>query len=351
VKVLFVISDQADNSTGRAHCLWLLARDLGWSTEVVATTGDAVWSPLRGTPFASEVQLLAPHRGRAQQELRRLATTADVVVAVKPLRPSFGLALAAVGGPLVVDIDDPDLEATLGHRTPIWRRAAKWVLKPRVMGRAARLHRRATRFPRFVSNPYLQELYGGVVLPHVRQVPPGVKAHRSDAPVVAFVGTNRAHKGLGVLREAVSQVADQGFSLVVTDAAPSDAKPWERWVGSTSMEEGLQLVQEADIVVIPSLDTSWAWGQLPVKLVDALMAGVPVIASRIDPIPWALGDGGLTVAPGDVDELRAALLGLRAPEARAAIGLAGRERAERMFSIHGNAEIFGDVVRAAQSKR
>ncbi|HEU0103270.1 MAG TPA: hypothetical protein VFR07_13210, partial [Mycobacteriales bacterium] len=114
LRLLLLAPNAANNSLGRSHCLWLLARELGWDVTVAAVRGDRLWAPLRDDPFAADCRVLtgqAPDGRR--RELAALAGQADVLVAVKPLPSSFGLGLdlaRETGRPLLLDVDDPDLE-------------------------------------------------------------------------------------------------------------------------------------------------------------------------------------------------------------------------------------------------
>ena len=352
MRVAFVTPDVGDNSTGRTYCLWLLAEALGWESVTLAYGASSVWPPLAGSRFAETIRLLPSDRAMAEEMIVTSAEQADVVVAVKPVHDSFGLCLGACSKkrfPLVLDIDDPDLEVVLGNRTPRARRAVKWLARTRTMSRALALKRRVSTVPRFVSNPELQRLYGGTLLPHVRPLSEGsVAAAGGEHGVrVVFVGTNRAHKGVGLLRSAVRRLAQEGYTLTITDTPPDDVQPWERWTGMTTLDDGAALVATADVVALPSLDTPWAWGQLPAKLVDAMLAGVPTVVSSIDPMPWAVADGGLQVRPGNEDDLVNALRALRLPATRVRIGARAAERARNVFSVEANAGAFADVLLSA----
>ena len=164
VRVAFVTPDVGDNSTGRTYCLWLLAEALGWESVTLAYGASSVWPPLAGSRFAETIRLLPSDRAMAEEMIVTSAEQADVVVAVKPVHDSFGLCLGACSKkrfPLVLDIDDPDLEVVLGNRTPRARRADADHSLTRTMSRALALKRRMSTVPRFVSNPELQRLYGG----------------------------------------------------------------------------------------------------------------------------------------------------------------------------------------------
>lgn len=352
LRLLLVTPHADNNSLGRTHCLWLLARQLGWAVEVVSVRGEQLWEPLRDDPFAADCRLLAGAApARREQVLRELAAAADLVVAVKPLPSSFGVALplaARAGRPLLLDVDDPDLEArTTGQ--PLRR-----VVRDRVLsGRhreLVRLGQRVREVPLLVSNPVLQERYGGVVVPHVRpEAPPPTRPEGRDL-VVRFVGSPRGHKGVDLLRDAVARRAGDGLRLEVTAPPPPDARPWEAWLGQTSFAEGRRLVATADVVALASTPGAWGDAQLPAKLVDALVLGRAVVASDLPPVRWALGDAGLLVPPGDGDALAAALERLRDPGLRGRLGRAAHARGTAMFGVRALAPVFEayvrDVVRA-----
>ena len=350
-RILFVTPNFENNSLGRTYCLWLLAKELGWSTRIVGTVGASIWGPLKDSPFAADCFL--PVEGTPGKQLKTLedaAAWSDVVLAVKPLPTSLGVAstiVTSVPRPLMVDIDDPDIE----YRTS-WQPLRRRV-RARVDGRhqeLLRLGELARTLPRLVSNPVLADWYGGVVIPHVRPEGP-VPTYRSDTetgPVtVRFVGSPRGHKGVDVLRRSVAALQDVGMRLEITADQPADAKPWEGWLGQTTFDAGQELVASADIVAIPSLAKSWAVAQLPAKLMDAMMAGRAVVASDVAPMRWALGGAGLLVPPGDAKALTAALRELCDPVRRQQLGTAAYAHALETFGVRSVAPAFAAEVASA----
>ncbi|WP_375401450.1 glycosyltransferase [uncultured Amnibacterium sp.] len=250
--------------------------------------------------------------------------------------------------PLLADIDDPDLEALRADGRPILQ-LAKRVLRPRVMARAASMRDLALSSARIVSNPELQRRYGGTVIPHVRPIAAASATRGSRAGVeVVFVGSIQPHKGIGVLRGALGRLADEGFRLTITADPPEDAHPWEDWIGRTSMEEGIRLAANADIVVIPSLNTTWARGQLPVKLVDAMLSGTASIVSDVPPLPWAIGPDGIVVPAGRVDALADALRSLGDEKVRVSYGRLLRDYGERLYTIDANTAAFAAACELAR---
>ncbi len=346
MRILFVTPDLSSNSLGRTLVLDQLAQHLGWSTRVVSTRGERVWKPLRGTPFASGCELVS--EGGSPNRIEELARRADVVIAVKPLDESLLVASRVVGRvskPLLLDIDDPDLSAALSLGHPL-RAAYKWGRRPRAMLRLRRLHRVATQVPVMVSNPVLQAHHGGVIVPHARVDRGAGRPHSTASPSVAFIGTNRPHKGVSELRRAIEYLRkDHPYTLTVTDTPPADAKPWERWVGNTTLDEGVTLVQKSDVVMLPSRNIPYVHGQLPVKLIDAMLAGRAIAVSAIPPLPWAVGDAALQLTPGSTPSIVEALRVFADPAVRASFGERARRRATEMFTIASVAPAFEAVVR------
>jgi glycosyltransferase involved in cell wall biosynthesis len=68
-----------------------------------------------------------------------------------------------------------------------------------------------------------------------------------------------------------------------------------------------QLLQVADVFVLPSL-----WEGLPVAMLEAMLAGVPVVASRVEGVEEVIqnGENGLLVPPGDPEALSRSLIQL-----------------------------------------
>ena len=331
------------NALGRAYSLWLVGRELGWEVRTVAPKAGSVWAPLAG-----EARFLADLAADAASA----AAWCDLAVALKPWPGSLDVALALgrkTGKPVVLDVDDPDWEHRFGTtRGSQLRSFLAGLAKGRPPVAFYRLRRQASRLRRVViSNPALAHWYPqGTVVPHARlDRPEGAPHTRETGIEVAFVGSVRPYKGLEVLRAAVERARDA--RLTVTAPPPADAATHETWTGETSLEEGFDLLDRADVVAVPSLDSAYGRAQLPVKLIDAMISGRAVVASDLPPIRWALSDTGLLVPPGDGERLARALDSLRSPGLRAELGASARARALATFTPEAVAPLLSEALRAA----
>jgi glycosyltransferase involved in cell wall biosynthesis len=91
------------------------------------------------------------------------------------------------------------------------------------------------------------------------------------------------------------------------------------------------LLAAADVFAMPSL-----WEGLPLALLEAMLAGKAIVASRISGIPEAVTDEveGLLCPPGDVTSLAKALGRLlREPDLRSRLSGAALTRARREFTV------------------
>ncbi len=95
-------------------------------------------------------------------------------------------------------------------------------------------------------------------------------------------------------------------------------------------------IEAAHCFCLPSSDEG-----LPMAMLEAMAAGLPVVVTRVGAIPEAIGDGvdGLLYDAGDVDALRAHLQALLdAPDSAHRLGAAGRARVQRDFSLAASVE-------------
>ena len=126
--------------------------------------------------------------------------------------------------------------------------------------------------------------------------------------------------------------------------------------GAVSHEDFLRRLRDGawDVCVLPSIVTSSGEQEgIPVSLLEAMSAAVPVVATSTGAIPELLDDGaGVLVPPEDPEALREALTRLAGdPRARAAIGNRGRARVRSEFDVRRTTERLLAEIRSCGGRR
>jgi glycosyltransferase involved in cell wall biosynthesis len=124
---------------------------------------------------------------------------------------------------------------------------------------------------------------------------------------VLFVGRLVEEKGIGDFVEAAKRLPEIPFTVIGDGSlrARFDIRDSRfdhiTWYGALSPEETTQHIARAAIVVVPS---RW-YENAPYVVLEAMAAGVPVIASSIGGLPELVRDGetGVLVPPRDSDTL------------------------------------------------
>jgi glycosyltransferase involved in cell wall biosynthesis len=114
-------------------------------------------------------------------------------------------------------------------------------------------------------------------------------------------------------------------------------------------DEVPRLLGESDLFVLPSRSEA-----MPNGVIEAMAAGMPVIATDVGGIPELVAHGrtGLLVPPGDAAALATALLQLMAaPDRAAALGRAARAEVERRFSFETMVSRFEHIYLAELAAR
>ncbi|MGI8551766.1 MAG: glycosyltransferase family 4 protein, partial [Dehalococcoidia bacterium] len=131
-----------------------------------------------------------------------------------------------------------------------------------------------------------------------------------------FVGQLIEQKGVGVLLKAlriVRQSKDVDASLVYQNAsleahykgltAQLGLEAHVHFVGFKSVFDLADIYRQVDLFVLPTFAEA-----LPSVVTEAMMSGLPLVASRVGGIPEQVGPHGILVPPGDVDALAGAII-------------------------------------------
>jgi len=359
VKVSVLCFDVSDNAAGRAHLLAQLLAPIAEVEIVGPRHGAGVWPPVaaHGVRYVSvPAGRIASFAGALPGLLR--AADGDLLYASKPRLGSAGLGLLKrrLGGrPLLLDIDDWEVGFFL--RGGVWGtvgRAVNWT-NPRglpwtwLMERAARTANAIT-----VASRFLQERFGGTLIPHVRDTdawrpglddPTKVRAQldATGKRLVMFLGTAREHKGVDDLVAAVAALARPDLVLALVGTDPDGATgrrlrarlPALRLIPAIAFSEVPRYLEAADVVAVPQREGPDTRGQVPAKLFDAMALARPIVATRVSMIPEILDGGGcgVLVPPGDAAALGAAIERVASdPEKARELGARARARCIARYS-------------------
>jgi glycosyltransferase involved in cell wall biosynthesis len=163
------------------------------------------------------------------------------------------------------------------------------------------------------------------VIPNGRPVPPPV--HESERTIVrsslglapgealvTWVGAFVAEKNPMLAARLAGPVREAGGRLVMAGGGPLLAQVaglGEPLVLTGPRSDAARIVAVSDLVVSTSRTEA-----TPGALIEAMLAGVPVVACDVGDVRSLVGEGGLVVPPNDAEELRAAVLTLLGDAAR-----------------------------------
>jgi len=161
----------------------------------------------------------------------------------------------------------------------------------------------------------------------------------SDAVKLVMVARFQEQKDHGALFKALEPMDGLPWTLELIGDGPDKAR-WETWVAARGWSQRVRFagqvldvparLQAADIFVLASL-----WEGFPRSILEAMRAGLPVVASNVGGVKEAVTEStGIVVPPRDVPALNRALRALIADAAlRRELGAAGRLRYESEFTF------------------
>ena len=179
----------------------------------------------------------------------------------------------------------------------------------------------------------------------------------TQGPTVFFIGRHEERKGLAVLLEAVSLMADPPTVWVAGDG-PQSAElrqrfaglPTVEWLGQVSDTERARRLKGADVSCFPSLRGE----SFGLVLLEAMAAGSAVVAADNDGYRNVVCDGvnGLLAPAGDAKALAGVLdRALADPDLRVRLITAGGETAAA-HSMDALARSYGEIYeKVADSHR
>ncbi len=193
---------------------------------------------------------------------------------------------------------------------------------------------------------------------------------RGRTPVlrIACVASLEEVKGHRFLLQACRILADQNVDVLLELAGDGSLRAdLERRIRDLSLDDRVRLrgsvprgevteiLARSDVAVLASYPTpSGRREGIPVALMEAMMSGLPVVASALSGIPELVDDGrtGYLVPPGDPWLLadRLAMLA-RSPEQRASMGAAARAKVLSDFDLTAGAQRLLACIRPSTMSR
>ena len=188
---------------------------------------------------------------------------------------------------------------------------------------------------------------------------------RDAAPVLVVATRLEAEKGVQVALDALTRLrlAFPDLRLLIAGGGQYEGALRARarasgesvtFLGRLPHAELPDILAAADVFIMPSL----CHEAFPMSIVEALAAGLPVVASRVGGVPAAITDEvtGRLVPPGDAARMAEAVETLLAdPPRRRAMAHLARQAAEARFSLEamarGTERVLMDAVQASAASQ
>lgn len=179
-----------------------------------------------------------------------------------------------------------------------------------------------------------------------------------DTLVVAAVGTMNGYEGLDVLLDALTSPLAPPAHVLLVGGGPERDRLARRAAaeglpvtlpGAVPPDDVRRWLLAADVVALPRLDLPVTRLVPPLKPVEAMGLGIPVVASDLPPLAELVTHGttGLLVPPGDPAALAAALRVLAAdPDLRRRLGAAAAQHVSATRTWPAVAAGYRDLYRS-----
>jgi len=172
-----------------------------------------------------------------------------------------------------------------------------------------------------------------------------------DVPLVLAIGRLIAQKDHATLLEAFAETRSRhpDAMLAILGSGPLEAET-RSLAGTLGVDDAVVMpgrletrdwLRRADVFAHTS-----RWEGFGIVLLEAMLAGLPVVATRVSAVPEIVVDGetGLLVEAGAVSAVASAIDDLLTDTARAgSLGAAGRARVREHFSVARMTEATADV--------
>lgn len=250
----------------------------------------------------------------------------------------FMLAAFVAGCPVIIHLHDSGfVDFYWKECGPLRKRYVLFVLN-----RAARIVVLSNQWKEAISgitqNPNIVAIFNPIAIVSAK----GCHTPQHERlPLLLFLGRLGVQKGIYDLLEAVSRIrarfpdvrllcgGDGDLDGVAQRAKELEVAENISILGWVAGEEKQRLLAEAAVYVLPSYNEG-----LPMGVLEAMAAGLPVVSTMVGGIPDAMQDGveGYLVEPGNVAALANKIEALLADAAlREQMGLAGQQKVDAYF--------------------
>jgi glycosyltransferase involved in cell wall biosynthesis len=166
---------------------------------------------------------------------------------------------------------------------------------------------------------------------------------RDNPARILFIGRLEEAKGLKDLFFAVSRIRERFPEIKLVCGGTGDEGPVKNWIETAGVGDLVELrgwisgktkhecFENTDLLVLPS-----HMENMPMVIIEAMAAGLPVVASAVGGIPDIIehGKDGLLVQRGDVDGLADAIAMLLGDQTmRNRMGQNARQKYEHSYSV------------------
>jgi glycosyltransferase involved in cell wall biosynthesis len=311
--------------------------------DVFAATRQSQGAPLWDVPMRTKFDL------RAAAGVARLIRRHEFrILHAHTVRTALvgRIAAAITGVPLVYHAHSP----TSHDSTRRWRDAVNGVIERLSLRGVSRVIAVSQAMAEEIGRRYDRRRIA--VVPNGVPSPAAVPAREKPRPpwTLGMVALFRPRKGTEVLLEAMALLRDRGVPVRLRAVGTFESPAYEREIAARlrrlRLEDRVQWtgftrdvaaeLSKMDLLVLPSL-----FGEgLPMVVLEAMAAGVPVVATRVAGTAEAVRHGrdGLVVEPGDPGQLAAAVADM----------VEGRQdwAAMRQSAVRRQAACFSDHVMA-----
>jgi glycosyltransferase involved in cell wall biosynthesis len=278
------------------------------------------WDEGNPAPRVHRSERLSEHPSEAADQLERLIRSERPDVVIERYSLQSGAARVATrrcGIPLTLEVNAPlALEATRyrGLDDPLAEQREHDTIRA-----ADRIHVVSSALLSYVRSvaPNVPSAWipNGAEVSRFRSAPPPALPTLAGRIVVGFVGSMKPWHGVEQLLDAFARIhphnpqaaivlvgADSGQTDVFERAGRADLRNHAVWTGHVPHAEVPSLLGRFDIAVAPYLPVDDFYFH-PLKIVEYLAAGKPVIYSDQGDLRALVGAGGLSYQPGSVSQL------------------------------------------------